>query len=144
ASCDTQFIDFGGRPRFQGAVRTLRCWQDNALLREVLSTPGDGAVLVVDGGASLHTALAGDVIAGLAAANGWNGLVINGAIRDVLAMRQLPIGIKALGSNPRKSGKSGSGEVDVTLWIGGAEFRPGMSLASDEDGIVVGSAGLFV
>ncbi len=136
-SCDVQFRSFGGRPRFNGRVRTLRVHQDNALLKQQLSTPGDGAVLVVDGGASLHTALVGDVIAGLAVANGWSGLVLHGAVRDVVALGGLDVGIKALGSNPRKSDKTGAGEIDVPVTFGGVTFTPGDQLFSDEDGVVL-------
>jgi regulator of ribonuclease activity A len=115
---------------------------DNALIREVLLTNGDGRVLVVDGGGSLHAALVGDMIAGLALANGWSGLVIFGAVRDVVALRALDVGIKALGSNPMKSAKRGIGAVDVPLSFGGVLFRPGAWLYSDDDGILVSDAAL--
>jgi regulator of ribonuclease activity A len=141
-SCDLQFRQFGGRNRFSGRIRTVRCHQDNVLVRQVLSEPGDGQVLVVDGGGSLHTSLVGDVVAGLGQDNGWAGLVINGAVRDVVALGGLDIGLKALGSNPRKSGKEGVGEVDVPVSFGGVRFEPGAWLYSDEDGIVVASAAL--
>lgn len=136
-SCDLQLRDLGGRPRFHGDVRTVRCHEDNALLRSVLSTPGSGAVLVVDGGGSLHTALVGDVIAGLAVANGWAGIVVHGAVRDSAALADLDLGVKALGTNPRKSAKTGAGEVDVPVVFGGVTFTPGDSLWADEDGVVV-------
>ncbi len=137
ASCETQFRSYGGRSRFCGQVATIRCLEDNALVKEVLAAPGAGRVLVVDGGGSLRTALMGDVIAASAAAAGWAGVVINGAVRDVVALRRLDLGIKALGSNPCKSAKDGLGEVDVPVTFGGVEFRPGAWLYSDEDGIVV-------
>jgi regulator of ribonuclease activity A len=136
-SCDLQFRQYGGRRTFAGPIATVRCHEDNALLKSVLSEPGEGRVLVVDGGGSLHTALMGDVIAGLAVANGWAGVVINGAVRDVAALRELDLGVKALGSNPRKSGKEGTGERDVPVSFGGATFRPGAELFSDDDGILV-------
>jgi regulator of ribonuclease activity A len=136
-SCDLQLRQFGGRRRFHGPIRTVACFQDNALIKKLLSEPGDGAVLVVDGDGSLHTALVGDLIAGLAEANGWAGLVVNGAVRDVAALAGLDIGIKALGSNPRKSAKLGAGQVDVPVAFGGVTFRPGEHLYSDEDGVVV-------
>jgi regulator of ribonuclease activity A len=136
-SCDVQFRDLGGRRRFHGEVRTVRCHEDNALLRSVLSTPGDGAVLVIDGGGSLHTALVGDVIAGLAVDNGWSGLVVHGAVRDSAALATLDLGVKALGTNPRTSTKTGAGEVDVTVIFGGVAFTPGDALWADEDGVVV-------
>lgn len=137
ASCETQFRSYGGRERFAGPVATIRCREDNALVKKVLATPGEGRVLVVDGGGSLRTALMGDMIAASAVANGWAGMVIHGAVRDVAALRTLDLGIKALGSNPRKSAKDGAGDVDVPVTFGGVEFRPGSWLYSDEDGIVV-------
>ena len=136
-SCDLQFRQFGGRKGFSGRIRTVRCHQDNVLVRNVLSEPGEGQVLVVDGGGSLHTSLVGDVIAGLAQGNGWAGLVVNGAVRDVEALGALDLGIKALGSNPRKSAKRQRGQVDVPVTFGGVTFRPGAHLYSDEDGVVV-------
>ncbi|MEW1845547.1 ribonuclease E activity regulator RraA [Nonomuraea angiospora] len=136
-SCDLQLRQYGGRRAFSGAVVTVRCHEDNVLLKSVLSEPGEGRVLVVDGGGSLHTALMGDVIAGMAVANGWAGVVINGAVRDVAALRELDLGVKALGSNPRKSAKAGGGERDVPVTFGGATFRPGAELFSDDDGILV-------
>ena len=95
------------------------------LLKERLSQPGEGRVLVVDGGGSYRCALLGDNIGGLAVGNGWAGIVVNGCVRDVAALAELPIGIKALGTNPRPSAKGGDGEVDVPVTFGGAEFRPG-------------------
>jgi regulator of ribonuclease activity A len=116
------------------------CFEDNALLKSVLSTPGDGGVLVIDGEASLHTALVGDVIADLAHSNGWAGLIVHGAVRDAAALRDIDLGIKALGTNPRKSGKTGAGKRDVTVSFGGVEFVPGDIAYSDDDGIVVVAA----
>lgn len=136
-SCDVQFRQFGGRTEFSGPIRTVRCFEDNALLKSVLSTPGPGNVLVVDGAGSLHTALVGDVIAELAAGNGWAGLIVYGAVRDAAALRTLDIGIKALGTNPRKSTKTGAGEHDVPVEFGGVRFDPGEIVYSDDDGVVV-------
>ncbi len=142
-SCEVQFRQFGGRSRFYGAIRTVKTLEDNALIKQVLSSPGGGAVLVIDGGASLRTALIGDVIAGLGEQNGWAGLVVLGAVRDTQALAQLQIGIKALGSNPWRSGKQGRGELDLPVSFGGVEFRPGHWLYSDEDGIIVGEKNLL-
>lgn len=137
SSCDLQFRDFGGRLRFAGPIETVRCWLDNALVKSTLSTPGHGRVLVVDGGGALHSALVGDVIAGLAVENGWAGIVVHGAIRDSAAIAALPLGVKALGTNPRKSAKAGLGEVGTPVGFGGVSFIPGTMLYADEDGILV-------
>ena len=140
-SCDLQFRQFGGRPEFAGPIATVRCFEDNALVKSVLSETGAGRVLVVDGGGSLHTALVGDVIAELGRSNGWAGLIIHGAVRDAATLRTLDIGIKALGTNPRKSAKAATGERDIVLSLGGVNFRPGDIAFSDEDWIVVIAAG---
>ncbi|MET8835693.1 ribonuclease E activity regulator RraA [Micromonospora sp. NPDC004540] len=136
-SCDTQLRQFGGVRDFAGPAVTVRCFQDNALVKSIVAEPGEGRVLVVDGGGSLHTALMGDLIAGTAAENGWAGVVINGAVRDVVALGALPIGIKALGTNPRKSAKTGAGERDVPVSFGNCVFAPGAEVHSDDDGVVV-------
>jgi regulator of ribonuclease activity A len=136
-SCDLQFGQYGGIMRFAGPISTVRCFQDNALLKSVLSEPGNGGVLVIDGDGSLHSALVGDLIAGLGVDNGWAGLIINGAVRDAVTLRTLDIGIKALGTNPRKSTKTGDGQRDVAVEFGGVVFKPGEIAYSDDDGIVV-------
>jgi regulator of ribonuclease activity A len=136
-SCDVQFRQFGGRAEFAGPISTVRCFQDNALLKSVLSQPSPGGVLVIDGAGSLHTALVGDLIAELGRSNGWAGLIVNGAVRDAAALRAIDIGIKALGTNPRKSAKDGVGERDVEVSLGGVTFVPGEVAYSDDDGIVV-------
>jgi regulator of ribonuclease activity A len=139
-SCDLQFGQYGGRSQFAGRIATVRCFQDNALLKSVLSEPGNGGVLVIDGDGSLHTALVGDVIAGLGVDDGWAGLIINGAIRDAAMLRTMDIGIKALGTNPRKGTKTGDGQRDVAVEFGGVVFVPGEIAYSDDDGIVVVAA----
>lgn len=140
-SCDLQFRQFGARTQFAGPITTVRCFQDNALLKSILSGPGDGGVLVVDGGGSLHTALVGDLIAELARSNGWAGLIVHGAVRDAATLRGIDIGIKALGTNPRKSTKTGAGDRDVEIALGGVTFAPGEVAYSDDDGVVVVAAG---
>jgi regulator of ribonuclease activity A len=136
-SCDLQFAQYGGQSQFAGPISTVRCFEDNALLKSVLSEPGHGGVLVIDGDGSLHAALVGDIIAGLGLDNGWAGLIINGAVRDAATLRTLDIGIKALGTNPRKSTKTGEGLRDVAVEFGGVMFVPGEIAYSDDDGIVV-------
>jgi len=134
--CELAFRQYGGIASFAGHISTVRCHEDNVLLKQRLSEPGEGRVLVIDGGGSLRVALLGDMVAGLAAASGWVGLVVHGGVRDVAVLRHLPLGIKALGSNPRPSGKAGAGEIDVPVEFGGVTFRPGAMLYSDDDGIV--------
>jgi regulator of ribonuclease activity A len=136
-SCDLQLQNYGGTTMFAGPITTVRCFQDNALLKSILSTPGAGGVLVVDGDGSLHTALVGDIIAGLAADNGWAGVIVNGAVRDASTLRTIAVGIKALGTNPRKGTKTGEGDRDVAVTFGGVTFSPGEIAYCDEDGIVV-------
>ena len=137
AVCELDFRQFGGARVFSGAIATVRCHEDNVLLRECVSGPGDGRVLVVDGGGSRRVALLGDNIAGIARENGWAGLVVNGCVRDVAALHALEIGVRALGSNPRRSGKAGGGELEVVVSFGDVTFAPGAMLYADDDGIVV-------
>ncbi len=136
-SCEIQFKQYGGRADFHGPVRTIKTVEDNALIKQLLAGPGNGAVLVVDGGGSLRSALLGDVIVASALRNGWAGLVIFGAVRDTVALGGLDLGVKALGSNPRKSTKNGTGSLDVAVSFGGATFTPGNWVYSDGDGVVV-------
>ncbi|GAA2185144.1 ribonuclease E activity regulator RraA [Leucobacter alluvii] len=136
-SVSLQFQNIGGMTGFTGPVRTVQCFRDNSLIRQTLSSDGHGAVLVIDGAGSLETALVGDQIAELACDNGWAGLIVNGAIRDRVAIGTLPFGVKALGSNPAKSTKTGAGEVDVPVEIAGVTFRPGATVWCDDDGILV-------
>jgi len=142
-SCDAQFRQYGGRVRFAGPIRTIKCLEDNGLIKQTLGTPGNGSVLVVDGGGSLRSALVGDMIAASAQKNGWAGLVIWGAVRDTVALADVDLGIKALGSNPWKSVKNGVGQVDVPVSFGGVDFRPGAWVYSDEDGILVSAQQLL-
>ncbi len=108
ASLPLQMRSFGAHGTFDGPVRTVRCFQDNALVKQVLSTDGAGAVLVVDGGGSLETALVGDIIAGLAVANGWVGIVANGAIRDSTGDRRAGDRRQGAGHQPAQERQDGS------------------------------------
>jgi regulator of ribonuclease activity A len=141
-SCPVQFRQFGAVTRFSGPIRTVKCYDDNVLMRRTLETAGQGNVLVVDGAGYMGSALIGDQIALIAQQNGWAAVVIHGAVRDVVALAGMNIGIKALGSNPRKSGKAGIGQVDVPVTLGGVTFGPGEWLYSDEDGILVATEAL--
>ena len=138
ASVSLPFRSFGGKPRFSGPVVTVKCFEDNALLKQKLAQEEapEGKVLVVDGGGSHRSALVGDVIAGIAVERGWAGLIIHGVVRDSVALSGLPIGIKALGTNPAKSSKTGAGQADIAIDIAGVTFSPGNTVYCDEDGIV--------
>lgn len=138
-SIPIQLRSFGLRTRFAGPAVTCKCFEDNALLKATLSDWAEpaGAVLVVDGGGSLRSALVGDIIAGIAVERGWSGLVVFGVVRDSVALNGLDIGIKALGTNPRKSSKTGAGQVGEVVEIGGVRIAPGQRIVSDEDGVVV-------
>jgi regulator of ribonuclease activity A len=137
AVCGVAFRQFGGIASFEGPISTVRCFEDNVLVKQCVSEPGLGRVLVVDGGGSMRIALVGDMVAGLAAANGWAGLVLNACVRDVALLRALPLGIKALGSTPLPSAKTGAGELDTSVTFGDITFIPGAMLFSDDDGIVI-------
>jgi regulator of ribonuclease activity A len=136
-ACELQLRQFGGVRSFEGAISTVRCLEDNVLVKKRVSQPGHGRVLVVDGGGSLRCALLGDNVATLARDNGWAGVVLNGCVRDVAALAGLELGIKALGTSPRRSRKDGTGEVDIPVHFGGVTFEPGALLYGDDDGIVV-------
>ena len=128
---------YGLKTRFCGPISTVRCFEDNSQVRAALEEPGKGRVLVVDGGASIRCALVGDLMAKLGMKNGWEGIVINGCIRDSAVISKLDIGIKALGTNPRRSVKKGAGERDIQLNFGDTAFTPGEYLYADEDGVLV-------
>ena len=131
------FSDYGGHISFEGPVGTVQVHEDNVLVRATLSEPGEGRVLVIDGDGSLRCALLGDQIGALAEANGWSGIVVNGCVRDVHALGELAIGIKALAANPRKSDKRGEGLRDIPVRFAGITFTPGSYLVADGDGVVV-------
>lgn len=136
--CEPLFGDFGGKDKFHGPIRTLKIFEDNALVRSTLETPGNGAVLVVDGGASMRCALVGGNLGVLAVKNGWAGIVVNGCVRDSEELSQQDVGIKALATHPRKSEKGlHSGHLDKVVTFAGVTFKPGAWLYADADGIVV-------
>jgi len=134
--CTVELRQYGGRRAFQGPISTVRCDEDNVVLKRRLSEPGNGAVLVVDGGGSRRVALAGELIATLARDNGWAGIIIHGCVRDAAELSKLALGIKALGTHPKPSNKQGDGELDVPVTVGGVTLHPGARVASDDDGIV--------
>lgn len=134
---EPMFADFGGRSSFGGPVRTLKCHEDNSLVAQRVDEPGDGAVLVVDGGGSLRCALLGDNLAAKAARNGWAGVLVYGCVRDVEALAQIDLGIQALAAHPRRSVKQGIGERDVPVTFGGVRFAPGRFVYADGNGVIV-------
>ena len=136
------FQNFGGRTAFEGPVSTVKVHEDNALVRGALEEPGDGKVLVVDGGGSMRCALVGDNLAELGRKNGWAGIVVYGCIRDADPISQIDIGVKAMATNPRKSIKKGAGDRDIPVRFAEVEIRPGDYLYADRDGIVLADAKL--
>ncbi|HPA90987.1 MAG TPA: ribonuclease E activity regulator RraA [Quisquiliibacterium sp.] len=133
---------YGRRRAFAGTIRTIRCHEDIGLMRAAVGQAGHGQVLVIDGGGSLARALFGDVMAEVAMRNGWAGLVIHGAIRDSVEIDAMDIGVKALGTVPRRGERTGAGEADVPVTFGGVTFTPGHRLVADDDGVIVLPAGL--
>jgi regulator of ribonuclease activity A len=139
---DPIFRDFGGVKAFYGPITTLAIFEDNSLVRDALGEPGQGRVLVVDGGGSLRCALVGGNLAALAEKNGWAGLLVFGAVRDSRELAAAKVGLKALAAHPKKSEKRGLGRRDVPVRFGGVTFRPGHHLYADEDGVVVSARAL--
>jgi regulator of ribonuclease activity A len=131
------FRHFGGVHEFFGEIVTLSVFEDNALVKKILSEKGDGKVLVVDGGGSTRTALMGDQIGASAEKNGWAGAVFFGGVRDVDALAKLKIGVVALGATPHRSAKEGEGTRNAAVEFAGVQFIPGQFIAVDNDGIVV-------
>ncbi len=131
------FNDYGGRSDFAGPAVTLRTLDDNSLLKSLVTTSGEGKVIVVDGGGSLRTALLGGNLAADAARNGWAGIVINGCVRDLHEICVEDIGIKAIGTCPRKSVKHDRGELNAEIAIGGIVIQTGNWIIADSDGVVV-------
>lgn len=136
------FINFGGSPVFSGIVSTVKCHEDNSLVKKAVDSPGDGRVLVVDGGASLRHALVGGNLAAAAARNHWAGLLIDGCVRDVAELKASPIGICALAAMPLPTEKRNQGIRDGAVRIQGIWVRPGDWLYADADGIVISSRAL--
>jgi regulator of ribonuclease activity A len=131
------FRDFGGVAAFSGTVSTVRCFEDNSLVKAAVESPGKGQVLVVAGGASLRRALVGGNLAAAAAKNGWAGLVVDGCVRDAAEIRACPLGIRALALMPLPTEKRNEGQRDVPVQVQGVWIRPGDRLVADADGIVV-------
>lgn len=141
---EPMFGNFGGRERFGGEIVTLKAFEDNSLVREQVALAGEGRVLVVDGGGSMRKAMLGDMLAEKAAVNGWAGIIIYGAIRDVNAISDTDLGVQALGTHPMKTEKKGLGELNVDLTFGGVTFKPGQYVYADNNGILVSPTKLEV
>lgn len=137
------FNNYGGKGAFGGEVVTVKCFEDNSLVKEQLALSGNGRVLVVDGGGSLRRALLGDMIAESATKNGWSGVVIYGAIRDVDAIADLNLGVQAIGVIPLKTEKRGIGDLNVSVRFAGVEINPGDYIYADNNGIIVSADSLI-
>jgi regulator of ribonuclease activity A len=137
------FREYGGVAKFAGPIETLAVFEDNALVRQLLETEGRGRVLVIDGGGSLRCALVGGRLASLGHANGWSGVVINGCVRDASELSQVSIGIRALNTAPRRSGKEGAGKRGGTVTFAGVAFIPKAFLYADSDGLLVAERNLL-
>ena len=140
--CEPTFHVFGGRRAFHGPISTVRCFEDNSRVKEAVESPGEGRVLVVDGGGSRRRALLGDKLGLAAVSNGWAGVIIHGCIRDSAELGRMDLGIRALGTMPLRSDKRGEGDRDVPVRFAGVTFRPGEFVYVDEDGIIVSATAL--
>jgi regulator of ribonuclease activity A len=134
--CEPMFHAYGGRRSYYGPISTIRCFEDNSLVKEAVESPGNGHVLVVDGGGSRRRALLGDKLGLAAVRNGWAGVILHGCIRDSGELGRMDLGIRALGTIPLRSEKRGEGERDVPVRFAGVTFRPGEHVYVDEDGII--------
>lgn len=136
------FKDFGGRKNFHGKIYTIKCFENNPLVRTALEQSGDGKVLVIDGGGSLRCALLGDMLAEFAIKNKWNGVIVFGCVRDSEELAKLDIGIKALNTNPLKSSKRNEGQKNIPVHFAGIDFFPDEFVYCDSDGIIVSEESL--
>jgi regulator of ribonuclease activity A len=135
--CRTQFLSWGRSRSFEGPIRTVECFEDIALIRRLTEHAGGGAVLVIDGRGSVERALFGDAMAARMLGNGWVGVVVHGAIRDVAEIDSMQIGVKAVGTCPQRGSLRGDGGIDVPVSFGGTTFVPGEWLVADDDGVVL-------
>lgn len=137
AVVEPMFSNFGARDSFGGQIVTVKCFEDNSMVKKLVDTDGKGKVMVVDGGGSLRRALLGDMLAEKAARNGWEGIIVYGCVRDVDVLAQTELGIQALASHPMKTDKRDIGDIDVVVTFGGVTFRPGEYVYADNNGIIV-------
>ena len=136
-ACTAQFRGFGRRRAFAGPIRTVRCFEDIVEMRQLVNEPGNGGVLVVDGGGSLERAIFGDSMAALTMKNGWAGIIVYGAVRDVAEIDAMDIGLKALGTVAKRGERHGGGTIDAPITFGGVTFVTGRYVVADDDGVVV-------
>jgi regulator of ribonuclease activity A len=141
--CDPIFRDLGGRPYFSGQIATIKCFEDNSLVRQLVAERGENRVLVVDAGGSLRRAVLGDLLAKQAADNGWSGVLVYGCIRDSADIGRMALGVKALATHPMKTDKRGEGQRDIPVRFAGVLFRGGDWLYADEDGVIVAQRDLL-
>jgi len=134
---EPMFSNYGGIESFGGEIVTVKCFEDNSKVKELVEQDGKGKVMVIDGGASMRKALMGDMIAEKAAKNGWEGAIIYGCIRDVDAIMETDLGVQALGTVPLKTDKRGLGDINVNIKFGGVEFIPGQYVYADNNGVIV-------
>ncbi len=134
---DTIFNNYGGQDSFSGQAVTIKCFEDNSVVKKLVDTPGNGRVIVMDGGGSLRRAILGDMLAEKAQDNGWAGLVIYGCIRDCDEIATLNLGVKALNTHPVKTEKRGLGDLDIPVTFAGQTIKPGDWVYADNNGIVV-------
>ena len=135
--CEPLFVNYGGNKGFWGKIVTIKCHEDNSLVKENSAKPGKGQVMIVDGGGSMRRALLGDMIAETAAKSGWAGIIIYGCVRDIDALAELDFGVQALGAIPLKTQKRGIGDLNIPVTFGGVTFKPGGYVYADNNGIVV-------
>lgn len=136
--------NFGGRKNFCGEIVTVKCFEDNSLVKEQAGNDGTGKVMVVDGGGSLRCALLGDMIAENAVNNNWQGIIIYGCVRDVDALAELDLGVQALASIPVKSNRQGRGDLNVDITFGGVTFKAGEFIYADNNGVIVSDKALKI
>ena len=136
------FSEYGDSKQFSGEIVTIKCFEDNTLLKKTLGTDGTGKVMVVDGGGSLRRALLGDMLAAMAVDNGWQGVLINGCVRDVEIIKTIKLGVRALNCHPVRSDKRNEGQLNVPIAFAGANIMPGQYLYADENGILIANSKL--
>ena len=134
---EPMFNNYGGREQFGGEIVTVKCFEDNSKVKELVGQPGDGRVLVVDAGGSMRRACLGDMLAEQASKNGWSGILMYGCIRDVDEIMATDIGVQALGCHPMKTEKRGQGDIGIAVTFAGVTFTPGHYLYADNNGVIV-------